>query len=127
MRTNTSMAKAKHLERRKFQRNHVQARVRLRHSRIGTIDGYSMDISDSGVFVYLSEVPPLPKGAHLSLQMMDSVNPDIIFNTRVIRITPQGIGVTFVDYEFHGHRYTLEELRRQWLISRGDVNHGKPD
>jgi hypothetical protein len=33
--------------------------------------------------------------------------------------------VTFVDYEFDGHRYTLEELRRQWLMSRTDVDTQK--
>jgi hypothetical protein len=119
------MAQSRYSDRRKFHRNRVQARVRLRHSRIGTIDGYSTNISDNGLFVYLAEVPPLPKGAHLSLQMMDSVNPDIVFNTRVIRITREGIGVTFVDYEFDGHRYTLEELRRQWLMSRTDVDTQK--
>lgn len=85
------------------------------------LDGYSRDISDHGIFIFLDHVPPIPKGAHLALQMLDSVNPNIIFNAKVIRITNEGIAVSMVDYELFGQRYALEELRRQWQVARPDL------
>ena len=53
--------------------------------------------------------------------MLDSANPGIIFNTRVIHTTTAGLGVAIVDYELNGVRYTLDELRRQWQVSKHDI------
>ena len=105
-------------ERRSFPRVPVRARVRVSHSLIGTIEGKSINISDTGLYVNLDNVPKVPRGAHVGLQMLDSVNPGIIFNTRVIHVTDIGLGIAIVDYEFEGVRYTLDELRRQWHITR---------
>lgn len=111
-------------ERRSFPRVPVKARVRVSHSLIGTIEGKSINISDTGLYVNLENVPKVPRGAHVGLQMLDSVNPGIIFNTRVIHVTDIGLGIAIVDYEFEGVRYTLDELRRQWHITRTDFKSG---
>jgi hypothetical protein len=114
------------VERRSFPRMSVTARMRVSHSRIGTIEGYSINISDTGLKLRCNDLPKLPRGAHIGLQMLDSANPGIIFNTRVIHMNESEIGLAIVDYEFNGVRYTLDELRRQWHISRGDINTEAP-
>lgn len=113
------------VERRSFPRMSVTARMRVSHSTIGTIEGYSVNISDTGLKLHCSDLPKLPRGAHVGLQMLDSANPGIIFNTRVIHMNESEIGLAIVDYELNGVRFTLDELRRQWYISRDDL-HPKP-
>ena len=98
------------VERRSFPRMPVTARMRVSHSRIGTCQ----------------DLPKLPRGAHIGLQMLDSANPGIIFNTRVIHMGATEIGLAIVDYEYNGARYTLDELRRQWHISRHDLKTESP-
>lgn len=114
------------MERRSFPRIPVTARMRVSHSRIGTIEGYSINISDTGLLLHCHDLPRLPRGAHIGLQMLDSANPGIIFNTRVIHMNDSEVGLAIVDYEYNGARYTLNELRRQWQISRHDLNGGSP-
>lgn len=110
-----------YVERRSFPRLSVTARMRVSHSRIGTIEGHSVNISDTGILLLCHDLPKLPRGAHIGLQMLDSANPGIIFNTRVIHSHDATIGLAIVDYEYNGVRYTLDELRRQWQISRQDL------
>jgi len=95
--------------------------MRVSHSKIGTIEGYSVNISDTGLMLHCNKLPDLPRGAHIGLQMLDSANPGIIFNTRVIHMTDSDVGLAIVDYELNGRRFTLDELRRQWHISRSDI------
>ena len=109
-------------DRRSFPRVPVQARMRVSHSRLGTLEGYSINVSDTGIFLRLHDLPKIPRGAHIGLQMLDSANPGIIFNTRVIHSSETGLGVAIVDYELNGRRYTLDELRRQWAVSKSDIS-----
>ena len=109
------------VERRRCPRHPVQARIRISNNFIGILEGYSRDISNNGVFLYLNPVPPIARGAYLSLNMLDSVNPDILFNARVIRTSARGVAISLVDYEIQGRRYTLDELRRQWKMTRPDI------
>jgi len=111
------------IERRTFPRIPVNARMRVSHSKLGTLEGYSINVSDTGVYLQLSDLPKIPRGAHIGLQMLDSANPGIVFNTRVIHSSESGLGVAIVDYEFNGTRYTLDELRRQWHVTKTDVNN----
>lgn len=94
----------------KASRKVVEARVNISHSHFGTLYALSRDISDSGMFVLLNEIPNLPKGAHVRVQLPQSANPDIIFNMRVVRKNREGIGLVFVDYELDGKRYKMEKL-----------------
>lgn len=105
-------------ERRHFPRVPVTARMRVSHTKIGTVEGYSVNISDTGLMLHCNTMPRLPRGAHVGLQMLDSANPGIIFNTRVIHMSETDIGLAIVDYELNGRRFTLDELRRQWRNRR---------
>ena len=91
-------------------RGTVEARVNISHSHFGTLYALTRDISNTGMFVLLNEIPHLPKGAHVRVQMPESANPDIIFNMRVVRTTREGVGLVFVDYELGGKRYKLDRL-----------------
>jgi hypothetical protein len=91
-------------------RNSVEARVNISHSHFGTLYALSRDISDTGMFVLLNEIPNLPKGAHVRVQLPESANPDIIFNMRVVRTTREGVALVFVDYELDGKRFKMEKL-----------------
>jgi hypothetical protein len=115
----------KFIERRSFPRIPVQARIRISNAYIGIIEGYSRDISNSGLFVYTNPVPPVARGAYLGLHMLDSASPSILFNTRVIRATAKGVALALVDYEIEGRRYTLGELRRQWKVTSPDFKNSK--
>lgn len=108
-------------ERRQFPRHPVTAHIRLSHASFGVIDAHSVDISDSGLFVYSEEIPRLPKGAHINVQFMDSANPDLLFNTRVVRMYENGVGLVVVDYEFKGQRFKLQTLKKQWDIASRDI------
>jgi hypothetical protein len=66
------------------------------------------------VFVELRERLRLPVGAHIKMQFLDSARPDIAFNTKVIRENDEGIALSFVDFEVHGQRYTIEQLSDHW-------------
>lgn len=94
----------------KASRGQVEARVNISHSHFGTLYALTKDISNSGMFVLLNEIPHLPKGAHVRVQLPESANPDIIFNMRVVRTTREGVGLVFVDYELDGQRHKIDRL-----------------
>lgn len=92
----------------------VNAPVRLSHSSFGELKALTADISNTGAFVTLKNKPKLPKGAHIKLQFLQSAHPEITFNTRVVRSTEDGYGLTFVDYELQGNRYPMTDLKNVW-------------
>jgi len=104
-------------DRRYSPRKRVISSIRISHQLFGEVDGRSRDISDAGLYVVAQDLPSLPKGAHVSLQLMDSSNPFIFFNTRVVRVSNNGIGLAIVDYEVDGERFRLDELKRQWEVA----------
>ncbi len=99
------------IERRIFARRLVNARVQLTHTTIGEIVARTRDISDTGVFVEAFPVPKLPVGGHIKMHMLDSAQPGIAFNMKVVRVESDGLGLMFIDYEINGERYTLDALR----------------
>ena len=92
----------------------VNASVKLSHSVFGEITATTGDISNTGVFVKLDDKPVLPKGAHIKLQFLSSVYPNVVFNTRVVRVIDEGFGLVFVDYEFDGERFPMNNLKYIW-------------
>ena len=106
-------AQSKFHERRYFTRRMVNARVKLVHGSIGEVRAKTRDISDSGVFVVLTPVPKLPIGAHIKMHMLDSRQPDIAFNMKVVRTTSEGVGMMFIDYEVSGERFSMDTLRKK--------------
>ena len=99
---------------RKQLRKIVKASVILSHSVFGEIKAVTGDISNTGVFVRLDNKPTLPKGAHIKLQFMSSAYPSVSFNTRVARVTDEGFGLVFVDYEYDGDRFSMDNLKYIW-------------
>ena len=95
-------------------RHKVSAPVKLSHSVFGEIKAVTGDISNSGVFVRLQNKPTLPKGAHIKLQFLGSVYPNVSFNTRVVRVAEDGFGLVFVDYECDGERFSMDKLKQIW-------------
>jgi len=101
-------------DKRKQLRQLVNASVLLSHSVFGEIKACTGDISNTGVFVRIDNKPTLPKGAHIKLQFLSSVYPNVSFNTRVVRVTDEGFGLVFVDYEYGGNRYPMKNLKSIW-------------
>ncbi|MDH5601585.1 MAG: PilZ domain-containing protein [Gammaproteobacteria bacterium] len=106
-------------EKRKQLRQMVNAPVLLSHSVFGEIKAFTGDISNTGVFVRIDNKPTLPKGAHIKLQFLNSANPNVSFNTRVVRVTTEGFGLVFVDYEYGGDRYAMQDLKQIWNKKTG--------
>lgn len=99
--------------RRASYRRKIEARVDISHSHFGTLHALTHDISDTGLFVLLNEIPQLPKGAHLRVKLPESANPGIVFNMRVVRTTEEGVGLVFVDYEQGGERHQMAKLLKK--------------
>ena len=104
-------AQQDYIERRIFARRLVNARVQLTHTTIGEVVARTRDISDTGVYVEAFPVPRLPIGSHVKMHMLDSAQPNIAFNMKVVRVESDGMGLMFIDYEIDGERYTLDALR----------------
>jgi len=98
----------------------VNAPVKLSHSVFGEIKAVTGDISNTGVFIQVNNKPILPKGAHIKLQFLSSGYPDVSFNTRVVRVTDEGFGLVFVDYEYGGDRFPMKELKP--MLKSGSIN-----
>lgn len=106
-------AQSKFHERRNYIRRPVNARIKLVHGSIGELMAKTRDISDSGVFAVIQPVPKLPVGSHIKMHMLDSKQPDIAFNMKVVRTTADGVGMMFIDYEIAGQRFPMDALRKQ--------------
>lgn len=106
------------VERRRHPRNTVAARMRLTHRLYGSFEGHSRDISDGGLYLTVLTLPPVMPGATVQLQMLDSVNPAIVFNARIARGESLGLALELIDYEVGGNAYPVETLREQWNMVR---------
>ena len=110
-----SLSEAQRMTNKRHQlRQMVNAQVKLSHSVFGEIIAVTGNISNTGVFIRIEDKPVLPKGAHIKLQFLSSVYPNVSFNTRVVRVTDEGFGLVFVDYEFDGDRYSMSKLKHMW-------------
>jgi len=97
-------------ERRYFPRNNVGAPVSISHGSFGILMATTVDISDGGIQVRLERDFKIPEGSHLQVKMLNSGNPNISFNMKVIRSTSNILGMQFIDYELAGERHKIEEL-----------------
>lgn len=97
-------------ERRHYPRNPVKARVNISHGSFGVLNATTIDISDGGMSVLLESERKIPEGSHLQIRMLDSANPHITFNMKVIRSEGRLMGMQFIDYEIKGERHRIEEL-----------------
>lgn len=97
-------------ERRQYLRNLVGTPVSISHGSFGLLMAITVDISDGGIQVRLEKDIKIPEGSHLQIKMLNSANPDISFNMKVIRSSTNILGMQFIDYELAGERHKIEEL-----------------
>ncbi len=97
-------------EKRQNPRNCVGAPVSISHGSFGVLLATTIDISDGGIRVRLADRIKIPEGSHLQIKMLNSANPNISFNMKVIRSVGDVLGMQFIDYELAGQRHKIEEL-----------------
>lgn len=97
-------------ERRHHPRNCVGAPVSISHGSLGVLLATTVNISDGGMQVRLKTPLKIPEGSHLQVKMLNSANPNISFNMKVIRSSGDTLGMQFIDYELEGERHKIEEL-----------------
>lgn len=105
-------------ERRQYPRNAIGAPVSISHGSFGVLMAVTVDISDGGIQVRLEKNIKIPEGSHLQVKMLNSANPNISFNMKVIRSHSNILGMQFIDYELEGQRHRIEELIAGMKISR---------
>jgi len=86
-------------ERRLHKRELVDAPVRLYHPVFGSLTGNIRDVSKSGMFISLEEVPKLHVGECEGRLHCNLVNIDVLFYMECVRITDEGIVVVHVEDE----------------------------
>lgn len=102
-------------ERRKHRRKVVNSRVRVFHKKMGAADAVTRDISDSGVLVLVGDgMEKLKINDEVKLIFLDSGKVDIVFNMDVARLTNDGVGLKFLNYEKNGEVYPISDLRDVW-------------
>lgn len=104
------MSAEKRLHRRKL----VNARVSLEHPALGNLETYTHDISNGGTYVLVQDVPDLAVGSVLQMCMLDSGQPDIIFDMELVRIDKLGLGLKFLGYSQQGQKYMMDDLQQMW-------------
>ena len=111
-------------ERREHLRRSVVSNVQIDHEILGKTVGASVNISDSGMLLLVDALVQgaFPVEAKMKLSLLDSISPEIVFSALVVRNNHHGIAVKLTGYEFQGDDYPLNELRRQWFMSRPDLN-----
>ena len=111
-------------DRRHHLRRTAVTNVQLDHDILGKTVGLTVNISDSGILLLVDALvqQAFPEEAVVKLSLLDSINPDIAFRARVVRNDDHGLAVTLLAYEYKGILYPLNELRRQWFMSQGDLS-----
>ena len=105
-------------EKRQHPRNCVGAPVSISHGSFGVLMATTIDISDGGIQVRLAKGIKIPEGSHLQIKMLNSANPNISFNMKVIRSFGDVLGMQFIDYELAGQRHKIEELIAGMKVTR---------
>ena len=105
----TEQQQARH-ERRTYPRIRIGAKVSIRQGSLGILTATTINISDGGMQVQLEKHIKIPEGSHLQVNMLNSANPKISFNMKVIRSYENILGMQFIDYEFEGQRHKIDDL-----------------
>lgn len=101
-------------EQRKYERKLVKAGVKLFHPVFGETEAITRNISNGGVFVIVPPENELPQGTELKMQLLESSDPNVIFNMRVVRKDKAGMGLMFINFEANGEQYDLNKLNQFW-------------
>ena len=101
-------------EKRKYDRKLVNAGVKLYHPAFGEIETITRNISNGGVFVIVPPEHELPQGSELKMQLLESSDPNVIFNMQVVHHDKAGMGLIFINFEANGELYELKKLNQFW-------------
>ena len=101
-------------EKRNHTRYPVQARLKLFNPDFGSVGAVTENIADGGVYVRLDSPLNVREGSSIKMVMLDSKNPDIIFNTKLLRIEKGGCALEILSYEDAGQVQAIGDLRKVW-------------
>ena len=101
-------------EKRIHKRKLVNSNVKLFHSSFGEIEAITGNISNGGIFVIAPSSIDLSPGSELKMQLLDSSDPNVVFNMQVVRHDNAGMGLMFVNFEAYGEIYEMKKLNLFW-------------
>lgn len=101
-------------EKRLYKRKLVNTRVKLFHDSFGEIESVTKDISNGGVYVITQPEHEVPVGEQLQMALLQSSEPGVIFNMKVIRHDKGGMGLMFLGFEANGQQYEMKKLPNFW-------------
>jgi hypothetical protein len=84
------------VDKRKYLRTPLNARVSITHDSLGTIELITADISDGGLFVHTAGCPRLTVGDEVRVRVSEVVDAPVL-RAVVVRLTAEGAGLSFVD------------------------------
>lgn len=101
-------------DKRLYKRKLVNARVKLVHNSFGEIESITKDISNGGVFVITKPEHEVAVGEQLKMALLESGDPNVLFNMEVIRHDKGGMGLMFLSFESGGKQYEMKKLGKFW-------------
>lgn len=78
-------------------RTKLRARILLMTSEQGQMEAYTADISDGGLFVQLEGAEAPEVGSIVKVQVQDMPVEAPVLRAEVVRLTPEGVGLMFVE------------------------------
>lgn len=101
-------------EKRAHKRKLVNSEVRLFHDSFGEIESVTRDISNGGVFVIVQPEHELGVGELVKMALLESSDPNVLFNMQVMRHDKGGMGLMFINFEVDGQEYEMKNLNKFW-------------
>lgn len=101
-------------EKRAHKRKLVNASIHLFHDSFGEIESIARDISNGGVFVIVQPEHEIAIGEQLQMRLLDSSDPNVLFNVQVVRHDKGGMGLMFLNFEVNGEQFEMKKLNKFW-------------
>lgn len=89
------------LERRRHPRKVVHLQAEIVQPALGRVKAYTQDLSAGGAFVLVAPEHCPPVGSTVIIRLPGVLGSDAesVFNARVVRVTEQGMGLEFFDFD----------------------------
>lgn len=101
-------------EQRAYKRKLVNSRIILFHDSFGEIDSLARDISNGGIFVIVQPEHEVAVGEQLKMTLLESSDPNVLFNMKVVRHDKGGMGLAFINFEVDEQQYEMKHLNQFW-------------
>lgn len=88
-------------ERRRHERKVIRLEAELVEPGVGRVSVYTNDLSEGGAFVLVPRHRRPPVGASVKIRLAGTPwhEGEVIFTARVVRVTDEGIGLQFYDFD----------------------------